>query len=595
MNEPSEDRPAPAVSADPTPGVGPSGDRLQVRWALAALVALTLALTLVGIDWGLPNERSWSVDSIGGRTSLTQYPRLADHWKHRYPPMQFFLSAPFLAALDSMYPGSGYYSYGSREAGEPETLHKLSAAMLLARFLSVLMGVGTVIAVFLSGRELFEDWRAGLLAGLTVVTSQLWVFHARVSNLDVPMVFWFSLALWVGILAAKKGRTRDFVLLGLFAALAMSTKEPAAGFLVGLALAVIVGRFLEESKIGGGSKAGLMALCKGPVWFALASFVVAMLLFSVGLGGGWAPYLERLGYWAKDADDPADAYKAGRLLRRAGEQFVMVMAPPLTLLAVVSVVVVVARRWKESLFVVLPPLTFFLLIVLPVSFIRARFALPALPSIGLAIGGAGVLWLNLARRLGWTRWVPHALIFGLSLVYCLGLVQEFLRDSRYLAETWLEENAIPGEHVAILGERGPRPYWTGMSYSMRSRWRRATDLKRFEESPPYPKFVVVTRAMLPPGMPPWLRRAMNSGRAGYEIAATFGSKDNDPTSISRWLPDSGWIRGYRVSEGATIYVRTVSVEEARRRLRRASPENRVEGEKQRPARRRERRSKSFTE
>lgn len=97
------------------------------------------------------------------------------------------------------------------------------------RVMHVLIGSATVVPVFLLGRIAAGE-RAGLLAAALLAVDQ---FHASWSRLFMPevvMLFFWSMGLLWTVRIATDGRTRDFILLGVWFGLAYLGKE--TGFLL---------------------------------------------------------------------------------------------------------------------------------------------------------------------------------------------------------------------------------------------------------------------------------------------------------------------------------------------------------------------------
>lgn len=97
------------------------------------------------------------------------------------------------------------------------------------RIVHVLFGAATVVPVFLLGRAAGGE-RAGLFAAGLLAVDQ---FHASWSRLfmpEIPMLFFWSLGFCWLLRIADAGRTRDFLLLGVWFGLAYMAKE--TGFLL---------------------------------------------------------------------------------------------------------------------------------------------------------------------------------------------------------------------------------------------------------------------------------------------------------------------------------------------------------------------------
>lgn len=96
-----------------------------------------------------------------------------------------------------------------------------------ARLFSALCGAGTVLFVYLLGRELFGRW-AGFVSALVLLSSIHFIRMVRFGMTDGPMTFFVTASLYF----FWKGRSRetDWVWAGVFFGLAFLTKSFAALF-----------------------------------------------------------------------------------------------------------------------------------------------------------------------------------------------------------------------------------------------------------------------------------------------------------------------------------------------------------------------------
>lgn len=174
----------------------------------AALFLLSLSLNVLGIGWGQPGGIVWDFDSIAGLSSVKEMPHLLGRWRHKYPRVQFAINALAYAPLLKLWYGS-YDAVPRAERrilASPAHARRFGALIVVSRTISALMGAGAVVALFLAGSLLFGDARAGLLAGLSLAVSQMFVFYSHLGNLDAPAVFWFAWSFYWAVQALAGGR-----------------------------------------------------------------------------------------------------------------------------------------------------------------------------------------------------------------------------------------------------------------------------------------------------------------------------------------------------------------------------------------------------
>lgn len=262
--------------------------RLHRDTPLLVLVALALVLNGLGLGWGLPPSevQSWDPDGIAPLQPLGAAKRMIvdDWWNsgyfHKYPMGHFFVLvaayAPYLGALwltGGLANPSDVYPYGF---SDPVTA--LTVLTLIARGVSVLMGVGIVVLVYLTAREL-AGRRAGFFAALTLALSPAFIFYAHTGNVDTPSVFWSALGLFAfGRLVQARTERRHYVLLGLAVGMAAATKEQAAAMFLLVPLSVLALHARHHGQGAGRIPALLRAAIDRNVLSALGAAVLTFVL-----------------------------------------------------------------------------------------------------------------------------------------------------------------------------------------------------------------------------------------------------------------------------------------------------------------------------
>ena len=99
-----------------------------------------------------------------------------------------------------------------------------------ARFPSVLLGLGTVLLIYELGRRMF-DARTGLLGGIVLSSSLQFCLLSHAATPDAPLIFFFTLTLFLFYRGQEHGRRDWFILAAMASGLAVLSKGP-----IGLAL-----------------------------------------------------------------------------------------------------------------------------------------------------------------------------------------------------------------------------------------------------------------------------------------------------------------------------------------------------------------------
>jgi 4-amino-4-deoxy-L-arabinose transferase-like glycosyltransferase len=426
---------------------------------VALLVALCLALSLYGIGWGLPNgPYDWSNDSVAPLEPLAYAKRLVfgEPWSSKYPPLHFMVLAaayaPYAAYLKltgGLGRPSDDYPYG---LADPEG--SLAVFTLIARLVSVAMGIGLVLVNYHTVRRLHGP-RAGLIAGLLLASSYPLIHYSRNANIDVPHLFWMSLALWSLVAPIQDGRRRHYVLLGVYAAAAMATKDSIYALFVGLApvlLVVHAGRLRELRR----SAPERLAAAHGDLAWGLAAFLLSLAVtFNIpfnwqGFAAHVQLHLRRSvtgSYLIEEAGSPV----SGEIALLAGYldflfQTSVPTVLPLALAGLASGLVLAPR----ATWLIVPPVVAYYVLFLRLhSTHHLRYALPVFVLLTWPAARLADEWLGAGRRARTVAALVLAGTIGWAILQGLALGVLYTRDSRYAAEAWMREHIPPG--ATVLG------------------------------------------------------------------------------------------------------------------------------------------------
>jgi 4-amino-4-deoxy-L-arabinose transferase-like glycosyltransferase len=122
----------------------------------------------------------------------------------------------------------------------------LEQVLLISRLLSALMGSLTILVVYKIARRLFSESTA-LAAAAFFSLSFVHILYSHQIVLDVPMTFFYALALYFCVRILQDGRWGAYLAAGFFAGLATATKYNAV-FVVGSIFAAHVAVKRRETK-----------------------------------------------------------------------------------------------------------------------------------------------------------------------------------------------------------------------------------------------------------------------------------------------------------------------------------------------------------
>lgn len=201
--------------------------RLLVEDRTVAGIALIFAATqLVTLVWDLPGTHGWENDGVAPRDLFGGLANnLLPGHTHRYPLLHYLLlgalSLPLLAGAALAGPLT---AEGLRE--RVLSVVVMSGISLIAKVVATAMAVVAVVVLARIVRRT-TSVRAGRFAALFAATNLTFAFYGRVSNLDVPYLFWTVLALDRLLDVAETQRRGAHFAFGALVAASVATKDQA--------------------------------------------------------------------------------------------------------------------------------------------------------------------------------------------------------------------------------------------------------------------------------------------------------------------------------------------------------------------------------
>ncbi len=517
------------------------------------LGVLAFGLYLPGFRWGAPHAtgpdrvQSWGVDDGTPLQPLADVHNILQPKPDRnfgYPLMHSFVVtgayAPYLGWLyltGEFRPATGY------PFGLADPVRALRALSAIAHFLSVLMGVGIVLAAYDAARALW-DRRAGIVAALFVLGLYPQFYYSRVGNPDNLQTLFTALALAGLARTIAVGFTvRRALWMGACMGCAAATKEQSAALFLGFPLVIAALQWRAPGGLG-----------SGPFWKgAAAATLAALVAFGFGSGlfvdpGFYVAHIrfvqERVGTLAASGVAFVKSYPrtweghrglAGVLTGYLADNLTW----PGLLLGVAGLSWSVWREPRKALFA-LPAATYLAMLFWAARAGLLRYLIP--PALILALFAARAVaagWDSRRREFRWALAALAVLAAGLGLLRGADLTAAMLDDSRYHAGHWFYQHAAPGDRLEHFGPSSTLPPlppglaneraigYFGAVYRPRVDQEAAREvLDGWRER--RPRFVIVMPdhssahgAPHSATCPPQVYRALEDGSAGYRLAATF--------------------------------------------------------------------------
>ncbi len=419
------------------------------------IVLVCGVLSSIGLDWGRTGFVSWAPDSIEGIVVVGNMHRLFGTWTHKYPRMQFLINAAFYRPMIKYWEDNPQIIYGPDGRASnavvlnPKRLDKLAA---VSRIISMTMGLGLVVGVYMLTKNFFEDKVAAIFAGLGITVCVIFIYYNHTANVDVPYLFWYVWGWYFFVKCIRQGRWIYFVLMPICFAFSICTKDAAAGYIAAVPIAFVLYHAVDIIKNKQGVREGLKRVFS--VKAILAAFIL-VLIYATFQGIIFSPsgYFERMSFWTRFlGDDPENAKFAGQLnlLWKVCVQFYRGMGWPLLGASLIAVIYGLIRFPLKTVMLMLGLFTFYFVVVMRIRFSVPRFYMPAMIGLLIILGKAFSDLVKVGRFGFWVKFVPIAFVYGLSFLYCVGLVIELANDPRVQAEKWVRENVSSDSSVSAL-------------------------------------------------------------------------------------------------------------------------------------------------
>lgn len=461
-NDNSRSQGSPNISPPPTHGsvaIAKAGTLSPYVWLL---LALSLGLNLYGIHWGLPNGiQDWANDSLAPLGPLVYAKRLIfqEPWSSKYPPFHYMVlslfSAPYALYLyltGGLASPSDIYPYGLKD---PE--FSLMVFTLIARLISALMSTGTVLVTYLTVRH-FYGHRAGLLSALLITSSYAIIYYAHNANVEAPLLFWIALALYSFVLLLKTYKTKYYILLGLFTAFSVGTKDSAYALFPGLALSLLWSHIRHEQTAGEGGRF-LAALLHRKLLYGFAAFAIAFILvFNLPLN--WQGFVDHVRlHQAKGSVagsliiHDSDSILQGELTLITKYLFhlLQINGLPAFLLLLGGFLYCLVKFPAHFCTLMIPIMTYYILFLRLYPVAGLRYLLPVYLLLTWHTGKFVVDLLDYKKLPKLVSTTALLFVLGYSLAYGFSLDLLLLRDSRYYAEQWIKKNIPSGASVVAYG------------------------------------------------------------------------------------------------------------------------------------------------
>jgi 4-amino-4-deoxy-L-arabinose transferase-like glycosyltransferase len=434
----------------------------ESRRPLLLVLAVSLALNLSAIWWGLPGLRGWAPDELVPSTIMDAVGMHFSHgWVSPYPPFHYYVLAvahlPFraLARLHLLdFNSASIYT----------------ALFYLGRLISVLMATLIVVLVYRIGREIY-DRRAATLAALITALIAPFVYHAKIATVDIPYIFWFTLSLLFFVRILKNHSLADYLLFGAAAALAVCAKDQAYGFYVLTAPAILFALHRHRKKKDPSAKFARTLVDRRIFLPSLLAALLFVLLHNILFDP--QSFLAHLRLVIGPASDYIPVYEntiQGHLnmLWQSTRHIHFSLGWPLFSACIAGLGVSTFSKKRNPLlfWLLIPGLSYYLFFIHVVRMNFDRWLIPL--CIILSFFG-GKLLSDLVRpdqKLAASKKALVGALLIYSFFYSASVDLLMAKDSRYQVEKWMRDNIGTEALVGVLDSKEYLPRLDGFRWTM---------------------------------------------------------------------------------------------------------------------------------
>jgi len=408
-----------------------------------AVAILGIAASAAHIAYGLPAYESLSGDELSPLQTLEASQREFRNWNLRWPPLHLHLITL------SLQP----FQWATTLFGLPlfdPTVHALM--FLVIRGLSLGMLGATLLLTFDAALEL-ADRLSGYFAVALLSSMPVVVYFGSLANLEIPQMFWATLALWTWL---KLLRWRDLpssLAFGVVVGLGLATKDQLYGFYLPapVALLYVLGRDAQP----GGFMRPVFAAMVDQRFIAVA--LATLIGFAIGhqLPMEWQRLMAHVQSMTTVSSIPFRAFEPtwaghGGLLVTTLKAFVWAAGVPAACAFVGGCLYLMFSSRRRLLASMLLPLaTYYVGFLAVILYVYDRFLIAFLPVAALV----GAMFLRAIAR---AAWLPALLriaipvgVLGTATANAVGINVVFGTDPRHRAKDWLASHVACGSSVGI--------------------------------------------------------------------------------------------------------------------------------------------------
>lgn len=417
-------------------------------WIILILLVGLLTYSCA-IWWGLPTNSSWAADAIHPLDVIEKtraYP---------YPPLHFYiLRLVYTPAI-----------LAAKLGGENlQSIAGITRLMVLGRATSVAMTLGIILNVYFISLEVSKKRFPALLSAAFVLGNAPLIYYAKVMNVDVPYIFWFSLSLIFYLRAIKFDKLIDYSLFALISMLSICTKDQAYG-LIAAPTALLAYRCFHSNH-----KRKFLRLLI-PTTIGIITFLaIHNIVFNFPAFEDHFNILGKSGYTPTNFTHAPTVYLERYIyfIFRFFKDIQFNLGWPMFIISLAAVAIYFLRKNKQNLllYLLIPCVSYYVLLLSFIMYSRDRFVIPICLILYVFCGH---LFWGIFERFKQIYIVKQglfmtlAILFAYSFFYANSVNLLMLSDSRYFVETWMVDNINPPATVGFVEKKRNHPRFTELT------------------------------------------------------------------------------------------------------------------------------------
>jgi hypothetical protein len=428
-----------------------AGDALwsTLRWQdVAPFALIAIALLFLNIDAGTLPWRGWVPDELNPKdVDSAARLRLTGGWFHFYPAFHVGL----LVAVASPIFALAEWRWISFE--DPAVSVMLHA---LIRAVTTVMAVLTLVAVALLAN--LGLGRTRTFAPYVLLGTPVFVFYGQTGNVDVPHIFWCTLAALAFIRALSERTLASHAWLGALVAAAITTKDQAYGFFPGVAVVLLWATWKHTPRAASVPRRLWLSLTDRRIWVGLLAFL-AMYTLLLGVLVNPSGVRAHFALITGAGSEPFRMFPptvSGHMVLVASTLRLLwlTIGPLSSVAAIAGLAAAVANpsHYRKVLPLLAMPISYMVTLIGVVGYVYDRFLLGfvVVAAVFAAIGFEVGLGLVRSARL---RTAIATIALAIVLYPGASLSLRLATDSRTEVERWLAAHAEDDPFVLGVGDR----------------------------------------------------------------------------------------------------------------------------------------------